>query len=1146
MERVDGRLIFSATDLINHLECPHLTHLNIEVALGRTDLARSRSDTTSLVARKGDEHEQGHLTQLIGEGREVVEIESEPGLEGTRAGARETVAAMRAGAEVIYQGVLFDGVRWRGYSDFLQRVERPSALGDYGYEVADTKLARRVKPYFLLQLCFYSELVELIQGVAPERMHVVLGTRATETFRVADFAAYYRSVKHGFEDVVDAGLSSTYPEPVEHCALCSWEAHCKARREEDDHLSLVARIRRSQCTRLAERGIETVAQLAASEPADRPQRIGKGTFAALRAQARLQMLERTTGELRYELLEADEGRGFAQLPPPSEGDLFFDMEGDPFFDDGLEYLFGCVCLNINNKYKKSPDEAATGEEFPFQAFWATDRASEKLAFERFVDFVIERLERFPDLHVYHYAHYEATAIKRLMGLHATREQEVDRLLRGEVLVDLYAVVRQGLRVGQPNYSIKSIEAFYMGKRDTEVAAGGDSIVAFERYLESGDGALLEGIERYNEDDCRSTLLLRGWLLARREEAIARFGEIPWRAAGAAEHPDPELQEEIDALQAALTAGIPEGAEDRDDDGHARWLLAQLIDYHRREAKPGWWAFFERLEADAEQLTELDREALGRLTAAAEIAPLALPAPSRSVLHTLRFPPQEHKIAPGSAIDPATGKGVTVASLDNLAGTLSIKRDAARSGEPLPRALIPGTPYDTPLQRAALRRFAEDVVARGLDAPGRYSALRQILRGAPPLTSACPHGEALQTGRFDVENAKRIAAGLQDSYLFIQGPPGSGKTYTGAHLILDLIARGHRVGVANGTHAAIHNLLSEVEECAPADASFRGLKKCAPDGANSFESKRGLIENSSQNAEFAAGEHELVAGTAWLFCREEFEGALDYLVIDEAGQISLADALAIGTCARNVILLGDPQQLAQVGQAVHPPGAGASVLEHLLGPHTTIPPERGLFIDETRRMHPDVCRFVSRAIYEDRLESFADCASQRVEAPGELTGTGIRYVPVAHEGNARVTGGGRRDRGAGRRAAARAVLPDGRDRRAASARGDHGGRALQRAGAPFARGAPGRGEGGDRRQVSGPGGRGVLLLDGHVERGGDTEAHGVPVQPEPAECGVSRARCLAVLVCNPALLEVRCRTAEQMRLLNALCLFVEMGGASPNR
>ena len=1135
MELVYRQLIFSATDLINHLECPHLTQLDIDVALGRIDLTETRSDTTELVARKGDEHEQAYLAQLRSEGREIVEIAGEPGLEGTRAAAQQTVEAMQAGAEVIYQGVLFDGVRWRGHSDFLRRVERPSELGAFSYEVADTKLARRVKPYFLLQLCFYSELVEAIQGVAPERMHVVLGSRDTQSFRVAEFAAYYRSVKHGFESVVDAGLSSTYPEPVEHCALCRWEEHCVAQRESDDHLSLVARIQRSQRTRLVEQGVTTVTQLAAAEPADRPKRIGTTTFESLRAQARLQIEQRGSGELRYELLPPEQDCGFAHLPKPSQGDVFFDVEGDPFFDDGLEYLFGLVSVEGKSNFDITPTEQPK-----FTAFWAEDRSSEKQAFEKFIDFVIERMERFPDLHVYHYASYEATAIKRLMGLHATREEEVDRLLRGRVLVDLLPVVRQGLRVGQPNYSIKSIEAFYMGRRDTEVSKGGDSIVAFEQFLETGDRSLLKSIERYNEDDCRSTHLLREWLLDRRDEAIKTFGqEIPWKAPPEPWEPDPELQAELDALHAALTSGVPDDDADRDDDQHTCWLMAQLLDYHRREAKPGYWAYFERLEADEEQLTEVDNETLGRLTVAAGIDPIPLPARSRSVLHTLSFPPQEHKISQGSFVDPATGKGVTVESVDNATGTLQIKRDRKRVGEPLPRALIPGEPYRTPEQRAALRRLAEDIVERGLDTHGRYGALRQILRGEAPSTSACSRGEALQTGAFELDRAKLIAEGLDDSYLFIQGPPGSGKTYTGAHLILHLIQRGNRVGVASGSHAAIHNLLEEVEEHAPSEKAFAGLKKYSDEG-NRYESKHGLIENSKEIGDFAGGSHNLIAGTAWLFCREEMDDTLDYLFIDEAGQISLADALAMGTCARNVILLGDPQQLAQVGQAVHPPGAGVSVLEHLLGEHTTIPPERGLFIDETRRMHPDICRFISRAIYEDRLESFSDCANQRIEAPGRLTGTGVRYMPVAHEGNTRSS-----TEEAETIKGLIADLLKGEYTKQDGARGPLDPEEIMVV-------APYNAQVRCLREALPDG-----VRVGTVDKFQGQEAavcffsmatssgEEIPRNLEflfsrnRLNVAISRARCLAVLVCNPELLHIHCKNAEQMRLLNALCLFVEM-------
>jgi uncharacterized protein len=444
----------------------------------------------------------------------------------------------------------------------------------------------------------------------------------------------------------------------------------------------------------------------------------------------------------------------------------------------------------------------------------------------------------------------------------------------------------------------------------------------------------------------------------------------------------------------------------------------------------------------------------------------------------------------------------------------------------------------------LRRLAEDIVERGLDTHGRYGALRQILRGEAPSTSACSRGEALQRGAFDLDQAKRIVEGLEDSYLFIQGPPGSGKTYTGAHLILHLIEQGQRVGVASGSHAAIHNLLTEVEEYAPPGQPFTGLKKYSDEG-NRYESERGLIGNSKENGDFAGGSHNLIAGTAWLFCREEMDETLDYLIIDEAGQISLADALAMGTCARNVILLGDPQQLPHVSQAVHPPGAGESVLEHLLGEQTTIPPERGLFIDETRRMHPDICRFISRAIYEDRLESFADCANQLIEAPGLLSGTGIRYVPVAHEGNTRSS--------TEEAETIKDLVED-------LLKGDY--TKQDRTSGPL---AP------EEIMVVAPYNAQVRCLRealpdgvrvGTVDKFQGQEAavcffsmatssgEEIPRNLEflfsrnRLNVAISRARCLAVLVCNPELLKIRCRNAEQMRLLNALCLFVEMAGSAP--
>ena len=246
MQQLADRLLLSASDLIDHLECSHLTQLDLGVATGDFDLKPTRTDAADLIARKGAEHEVAYLEALRLAGHDVVEIESQHGLDGLIRGAEQTRAAMHAGAEIIYQGVLFDGQRWRGYADFLERVDRPSALGAFSYEVADTKLARRVKPYFIMQLCFYSELLADIQGITPEWMSVVLGTQARDRFRLDEFVSYYRRVKTQFETTLDAGLGATYPDPVAHCGFCRWEAHCAAQREADDHLSLVANMRHTQ------------------------------------------------------------------------------------------------------------------------------------------------------------------------------------------------------------------------------------------------------------------------------------------------------------------------------------------------------------------------------------------------------------------------------------------------------------------------------------------------------------------------------------------------------------------------------------------------------------------------------------------------------------------------------------------------------------------------------------------------------------------------------------------------------------------------------------------------------------------------------------------------------------------------------------
>src|SRR6266536_2444364 len=904
MRAANGELRFSPSDLNNFLECEHLVALELRVARG--ELLRPQVDNpqADLIRRKVEEHERAYLGELRAAGKEIVEIEvaGPDGEWDTAAAAERTEQAIRDGAELIY------------HADFLERQP------DGTYEVADTKLARHSKPSYILQLCFYSEQVARIQGREPDRMHVVLGSGERDSFRFHDFAAYYRRVRARFVAAVEARLD-TYPLPVPHCPLCDFLPLCEAQWERDDHPTRVANLRRDQVAKLTAVDITTLTELAEASEDDRPPGMAAAIFDALREQAELQLHPARTGEHVHRLLPPEPARGLALLPPPSPGDLFFDIEGDPFWEarGGLEYLWG------------------VSDADAYRAFWAHDRDSERRALDEFVDFVRERLARDPGLHVYHYASYEPSALKRLMGEHGTREDEIDDLLRRGVFVDLFKVVRQALRHSHPKYSLKNVEQFFM-TREAELRAGDDSILMYERWLETRDDALLREIEDYNAEDCESTRQLRDWLLSLRPD------EIPWP-----EQPEVGETPEI----AAETAELQERLLARDDP--VLRLAGQLLDYHRREAKPVWWAFFDRKGRTPEELEEFDVEAIGGIELGGDPVPAA-----KSLAFPFTFPPQQHKLDPGDEVfDPLTlGAAGHIESIDDAEGKLWLKRGPKLDDLPMPRSLIPGGAWNTNVQQAALRRLGRSL----LDGDGRYPALEAILRRDLPRVGVSPLPQD------DLEAARDLVEALDSSYLVVQGPPGSGKTYTGARLIVRLLARGRRVGVTAQSHKAIHNLLREVEDVADVeDVQFRGLKK-----GDEYEGP--FIETSSDQALFDEPEDDvlLLAGTSWLFARESMEGVVDTLFVDEAGQLSLADALAAGTSARNLVLLGDQQQLAQVSQGIHPEGAGASVLEHLLDGEDTVPPERGLFLSRTWRMNRAICQFVSEMSYEGRLHPVPEC------------------------------------------------------------------------------------------------------------------------------------------------------------------------------
>jgi len=1179
VQLIDGRPVYSATDLVGYVLCRLRTAQDRAVAHRLVEKPVRQDDELDLITRRGIRHEERYLATLRetpvpdGRGGWRAPVVAEVTRDGSgadqdaflRAAAAETLDAMRSGADVIYQATFYvppeaDRGGWRGHADFLHRVEVPSeVLGGWSYCIADTKLARKPKAGAILQMAVYAEMLGHVQGVMPEWIEVALGGSAREVvrFRVADSAAYMRRVRARFLAEMAGSapvwpVPAPYPEPVDHCNVCRWDARCATRRRADDHLSLVAGISHSQREVLVAAGVDSVAELAQLPiPITDPRALGiaKAQVPAMervREQARLQVAVRPHARERvlYERLPlADPPLGLAELPEPSPGDLFFDIEGDPWVDDGgadgLEYLFGV----IEPGGTEHPDAfAAAGREPAFHTFWGTDRTREKVAFEQLIDLIVDRRRRWPGMHVYHYAPYEPGAVKRLMSRHATREAEVDTLLRAGVFVDLYRVVRHGIRVSAESYSIKKLEPLYGLTRTIPLKDAGSSVVRFEAWLDGDprDPAILSDIALYNQDDCLSNWRLRAWLEGRRAELERELGRpIPRPAPedGAASEKVAEDAEAAARVRDALLAGLPAALEDRDAAAQATWLLAHLLEWHRREDKAAWWTWFELLEKTPEEL-------LDDSTALAGLEPTGMVREDgRSLVHTYRFPPQETKVRDGTSVkDPATGKSPgSVERVDHGAGIVEIRRGRANVA-PDPAVLIPFELVAATEQRAALLEIGTWVAEHGIDAPGPYRAGRDLLLRRAPDVGQAAGSPLVQPGESELDAAIRIATAMGTGVLAIQGPPGSGKTYSGARMIVRLVAQGRKVGVTANAHKVIGNLLDAVAEAAAElGVPVRIGQKPGQDGGPTHTAAMALKANADVAGALGAGIVDVVGGTSWLWAHPDLRESVDVLVVDEAGQMSLANALAVSAAARSLVLLGDPRQLEQPVQGTHPTGAGTSALEHLLGGARTMPPELGLFLEDTYRLHPAIARFTSGLFYEDRLRAVPGLERQRVHGDGPFAGSGLRFVEVAHRGNVDAS-------------------PEEADAVLRIAR------AL--VGRPWTneKGITAPLTWADLRVLA-PYNAQVALLArtlppeaekqiGTVDKfQGQTAAVSIYTMttssPEDAPRGMeflyslnrlnvatSRARALAIVIADPALLDPVCGTPDQIRLANGLCAFAE--------
>ncbi|WP_052193312.1 TM0106 family RecB-like putative nuclease [Microbacterium sp. ZOR0019] len=999
------RVIWSASDLKAAAECEFAWCRAIDAKLGRVPAVEEPEDATlKRAAELGDVHEQNVLARYIDdlgdENVHRIEKVSSVDAEALAAAIDETVRALRSEALVVFQAA-FATEEFVGFADFLRKDDEGR------WRVQDSKLARKARVTALMQLAAYADQFDRLGIPRSDEVDLILGDGTLSTHAVDDLLPLFqvrrarlraliadRRVADGATGAPLAWGDDRGDLQIVACGRC---ATCEEQVLAHRDLLMVARMRPVQRARLRAAGVETIDALAAAVHA--PAGMNTDTFENLRAQARLQLRADADGEPTYDVHYA---QAIHTLPLPSHGDIFFDFEGDPLYTEpaadgeaqwGIDYLFGWV------------DNADQ-----YSALWAHTFADEKRALESFLDFVTLRRAAHPGMHIYHYAPYETSHLVAMAARHGVREGEVDRLLREGVFVDLYPLVLRTVRVGSRSYSIKKLEPLYMGEdvRTSDVQKGDDSIVQYVAARElaaagnqSEAEVVLADLADYNRYDCVSTRRLRNWLID-----IARQKGVTPAPPDAAD----EVIYEPSPRSVALLADAEQAVE-AGGDGLVHRIAAAAIDYFPREAKSFWVAHFQRLREPVtmwdgtRDVVRVDRPSSsvrrdwsigeGRrvmsrdIEIRGEVSPGTTLGAGSQPFALYEVPAPFDTEVPSRAVHvPHT---VTVAEVLDDGYLVTESAVQGQTWDELPLALTPAAPPRVVSLQGAIDEWADAV---HVAAPGYpHDAATDILRRIPPRTTS---GDALPPADDDVIDAiVRGVLDLDHSYLAVQGPPGTGKTYTGSRVIARLVnEHGFKVGVVAQSHAIIETLLARIVSDGVSPSQVAKAPK-DPDAEPPYTAipKNGMAAFLAEHI----GEGAVVGGTAWDFSntqRVDREG-LDLLVIDEAGQFSLASTIAVAAGAKRLLLLGDPQQLPQVSQGAHPEPVDTSALGWVMDGDPVVRPEYGYFLARSWRMHPAVAAPVSKLAYAGQLAS----------APGTELRTldgvepGLHVVPLRHRGNA---------------------------------------------------------------------------------------------------------------------------------------------------
>lgn len=978
----------TASKLQNHLACKRITYLDLLVANGKLDKPEWNNPSAAILQDLGNEHEQNYIDHLKEKGLSVKELAREDSYE-------DAIKAMGQGYDIIAQPKLQWG-KWMGYADILIKKEGKSKLGDFYYEVQDTKLSQITKAGTIIQLSLYSRMINEIQGDLSRIIGVVKPGDPfnIEEFKLAEFDAYFRYVLGEFEKDLESGIEEPYPLPIEKCATCIWWKSCKKKWHEDDHLSLIAGLQNGHTKTLNDQNINTLEQFANQESLNEMPKHGSiETYNKLQSQAQVQLKGRKEenyykvhAEWWQKQTEEDPNKGLNRLPKPSKGDIYFDFEGDHFYQNGgLEYLFGYL---IKNEEKS---------DYAYHKTWALDRENERKAFMEFIEFLISHWVKFPDFHIYHYAPYEPAALARLASRHAIYEEEVDKLLRGQKFIDLHRVIKESLQASVEKYSLKDLEKFAGMERTIDLQKASEARRKLGAALNLNSTERITDIdkltiEEYNKDDCEATLKLHNWL----EELYQEYAEQgkafrPELLDGESSEKVKERDERIEKLYNELKELLPENK----DSAYYQsiWLLMHALGYFRREERIKFFEMYRISKLQPDELVD-EKSAITYLQFDKIIPPEGR---QRDSAYRFSFVPQEvsSDFKVNARIKALEAKfGGSIRSIDREKGLI----DIATKGELQKFSSIQISDV-IPMKKLedSLLNYASTIIAnKGFQDNEIFDARRDLIfRNSPRIgdkTLADLDRENLPIN----ELALQAVTELNHSILPIQGPPGTGKTYLGGLMILELLKKGKKVGVTAIGHKTIQNLILKVKE----HASSEGTKiEAIHVNKREMEADESyVIEKNERKAIDAINEGKLVGGTSFFWASEDIVQDLDFLFVDEAGQMSLTQVLAAAKSAKNLVLLGDPQQLQQPQQGAHPEGSDVSALDHLLNGNDTISSDKGIFLPKTYRLHPEISEFTSSLYYDGRLESVKGTEYQKINGYPTFNKSGLYLVPVEHEGN----------------------------------------------------------------------------------------------------------------------------------------------------